>query len=195
MQKNFLTLKRIFYPSLGVLTCCSLLIAVGVALKTFSFTIPLGAIVLSRIGFQLLPTYLSAILFGPFLGGIVGFLTDFLSMLVFPVGGGYNPMFGITYMVAAIFAWLIFYTVRIGDIGKFSPKLLIRIIITVIVVQLIVLFLNTLWTAIFYGTNDTAFTLFLIGRSPSLIFYIPLFSAILSVLLPVLIKPSRKLYK
>lgn len=196
MQKNTIsTRKKIFAPPLAVWVCASLLIAVGVALKTVSFTIPLGGIIISRVGFQLVPTYLSAILFGPFIGGLVGFFTDFLSMLIAPVGGGYNPLFGITYIVAAILAWTIFNLLKFGKLGKLDVKLIVRIIITVLIVQCAVLFLNTLWNAICYGTNDEAFIPFLLGRSSSLIFYIPVFSVILCVLLPVLAKQSQKLYK
>ena len=196
MQKNaILTRKKIFAPPLAVWVCASLLIAVGVALKTVSLTIPLGGIIISRVGFQLVPTYLSAILFGPFIGGLVGFFTDFLSMLIAPVGGGYNPLFGITYIVAAVLAWAIFNLLRLGRLGKLDIMLIVRIIVTVVAVQCAVLFLNTLWNAICYGTNDESFILFLLGRSTSLIFYIPVFSAVLCILLPVLSRQSQKLYK
>jgi len=188
--------KNIFNPPLTVFICCALLTAVGVVLKTVSFNISLGNIMLSRIGFQLLPTYIASILFGPFLGAVVGFLTDLFSMLIFPVGA-YTPFYGITFIMGAIYAWSFFNIISFKPItgSKFDITFLFRVLLTVLTVQIVVLLLNTCWNAMLYGTNDTTFPLFLLSRCPSMIFYVPVFTVALYVLLPVLAPFANRFYK
>ena len=188
--------QNIFKPPLTVFICCALLTAIGVVLKTLSFNISLGNIMLSRIGFQLLPTYIAAILFGPVMGAIVGFLTDLFSMLIFPVGA-YTPFYGITFIMGAIYAWSFFNMLNFKNItsNKFDIMFLLRILTTVITVQIVVLLLNSCWNAMLYGTNDQTFPLFLLSRCSSLIFYIPVFTIVLYILLPILAPFANKFYK
>ncbi len=72
---------------------CALFTAMGVVLGGMLSipAMPLGSYSL-KIGLGVLPVLLSAVLYGPVYGGMVGGLTDFLQAMIFPKGA-YMPWF------------------------------------------------------------------------------------------------------
>lgn len=195
-KRTAASLKTVFAPPLAVWLCCSLLIALGTVLKTMTFNITLGGVLLSRLGFHLLVVYLAAILFGPFMGALTGVFTDIISMLIFPTGGGYNPLYTLTFVVAGVCAWAVYRALAVlNDTGrKWGWKHILRVFLTVSAVQAVFLFLNTLWIAIFSGSLGAYWTL-LAGRCTSLVFYLPVFTVLLCILVPVLKPLSCRLYR
>ena len=188
--------KTVFCPPLAVWVCCALLTAAGAVLKTLTFNIPLGGLVISRLGFHLIAVYLAALLFGPFMGALTGIFSDFLSMLIAPIGGSYNPLYTLTFVIAAITAWAVYNGIgRLGLLSaraqKRSWKNIVRTVITVVCVQLIFLCVNTLWISLFSGSS---YFLLLSGRALGLIFYIPVFTVLLCILIPVLQPFAKRLY-
>ena len=174
--------------SLTAMLCCALLTAVGVVLKIFvTFNITLGAVIINRLGVHLLVIYLAAILFGPAYGAITGALVDFLSSVLAPVGA-YNPCYTLTLALAGLLIWL-FYQKVFGRV----PRIFWRVMLTVAAVQILFIWpVNTLWTVIFYGAQKGFWGL-LLSRASSLLFYVPVFSLTLAVLVPILEKELRKL--
>lgn len=70
-----------------IMAMCGLLISLSVILSRFaSLRFSLGGIENIRFGLGTFPIMLSGVLFGPFLGGIVGIAADLLGMVVSPIG-------------------------------------------------------------------------------------------------------------
>lgn len=92
-----------------------------------------------RIGFGFLPIALSAIMFGPVVGGITAAISDVLRMLMFPMGFPYFPGF-----TASAFLTGIVYGVFLHKKPKF-----ITITAAALTISLLIdLALNTLWLTI-----------------------------------------------
>lgn len=196
-NKTFkMSMRDMFMPTLSVVVCCALLTALGFVLKSF-FTLNIGT--LQRLGFQLMVIYLAGILFGPLMGGVVGALLDFLSAMIFPVGA-FNPLYTLTMLLAGVLAWAAYYGFGFISTKKEKTPLaaflhIVRVFLTVVVVQAEVLILNTLWQTIVLGTTMDAFYATLLARSSSLIFYLPVFMVLLCVLLPILQPLARRLQR
>lgn len=101
-----------------------------------------------RIGFGFIPYILTAMLFGPIIGGIYGVVTDFIGVLLFPTGGGYFPGFTLSAFLGAFIYGLFLYK---------KPKKLWRFALSIILVTLIVdICLNTYWLTILTGKSAYA---------------------------------------
>lgn len=96
-----------------------------------------------KIGFSFIPVVIGAILLGPIYGGVVGGLGDFIGAILFPFGP-YFPGYTAT---AFLMGW--WYGVILKK-EQNMKNILIAIIPAEIVCSLI---LNTLWTALVYGTS------------------------------------------
>lgn len=101
-----------------------------------------------RIGFAFLPLAISAMMFGPLMGGAAAALADVIGMMLFPTGGAYFPGFTLTaFFSGAIYGIILFK----------KPKTLVRICISVIIVSLLVdLGLNTVWIWMLTGKGFMA---------------------------------------
>lgn len=89
-----------------------------------------------RIGFGFIPIVLSAMLFGPVIGGTTAMLADILGMMIFP-RGAYFPGFTFSALVGGVIYGLVLYN---------KPKTVLRIFLAVLLVTVIRdLGLNTLW--------------------------------------------------
>jgi ECF transporter S component (folate family) len=111
------------------LVLCALLTALGVVLGGLLSipAMPLGVYSL-KIGFGVLPVILTGVLFGPAYGAMVGGLTDFLQVMIFPKGA-YVPFFTVVGMLFGLIPGL-FFT------GNREPKFL-RILLAVTAGQVI----------------------------------------------------------
>lgn len=87
------------------LVCCALLAALSIIMaRVLSFAVPGGA----RYSLDKFPLFLAGMLFGPIMGGLTGFVADFLGSLM---QFGFNPLFcppAILYGIAGgLFRWYI----------------------------------------------------------------------------------------
>jgi len=95
-----------------------------------------------RIGFGFIAIALSAMLFGPVIGGITAALGDILGMMIFPKGA-FFPGFTISAFMGGFFYGLFLFE---------KPKSFIRITLAVFTIMLVVnLGLNTLWLSMITG--------------------------------------------
>lgn len=92
-QKNFST-KSLAY--------CAMLTALSVVFARLMGLMPNESM---RFSIEAVPIFLAGMLFGPVLGGCVGFAADFIGCLFSPFG--YNPIFCIPPILYGVFAGLL----------------------------------------------------------------------------------------
>lgn len=95
-----------------------------------------------RVGFGFLPLSLSAIMFGPIVGGITGAVADILGMIIFPTGA-YFPGFTISAFLSGAIYGLILFKKQVS-----AFRITIAVALIVIFVDSI---LNTYWLSIITG--------------------------------------------
>lgn len=95
-----------------------------------------------RIGFGFVPIAFSAIMFGPFIGGITAMLSDIMGMMVAPKGPYF---FGFTLsalLMGAIYGFFLYN----------KPKTIVRVFVATLAITLFVdMGLNTLWLSMITG--------------------------------------------
>lgn len=95
-----------------------------------------------RIGFGFIPIALSAMLFGPFVGGLTAALADIVGMIIFPKGA-YFPGFTLSAFLGGMIYGVFLYN---------RPKSKLNVFFAVFCISLGVnLGLNTLWISILTG--------------------------------------------
>lgn len=115
-----------------------------------------------RIGFGFIPIALSAMLFGPMIGGLTATLADILGMIIFPQGA-YFPGFTVTAFLGGIFYGLFLHN---------KPKTWLNILLTALVISIVAnLGLNTLWLSMLTGN---AFIVLIASRIIKEIILIPI---------------------
>ena len=130
--------------NLKVLVATAMYLAAAVILG-FLFTIQLTDFI--KIGFSSIPNELTALFFGPVVGGIMGGTADILKFIVKPTGAYF---FGFT--LNAIIGPMIY-----GVILYHKPFSFWRIFIAKLIVALVVnLLLGTYWLSILYGKGFLA---------------------------------------
>lgn len=93
-----------------------------------------------RIGFGFLPVAIIAMLYGPWIAGVVAAMTDFMGIMLFPKAALYFPGFTLSAFLGGVIYGLILYK---------KPKTLKRVIIAVLLTTVLInLGLNTLWIKI-----------------------------------------------
>jgi ECF transporter S component (folate family) len=112
-----------------------LFIAIDILL-TYVFSIQTPII---RISFGFIPVALSAMLFGPVLGGITGALSDILGMLIFPKGA-YFPGFTVSAFLSGFIYGIFLYKKHVSVI-----RISIASIINIVLIDMV---LNSLWLSI-----------------------------------------------
>ncbi len=125
--------------SVNTLVLTALLIALGIVLgELFSIQLTQNM----KIGISFIATQLTATLFGPVVGGIMGGVTDILKFIMKPTGS-----FSILWTLNAIVGPMIY------GIMLYKKKLtLLRILISKAVVAVLVnVLMSCLWSAILYG--------------------------------------------
>lgn len=112
--------------------------AIAIVLGFYSFQITENI----KVGFAFLANELTALFFGPFVGGIMGGIADILKFIVKPTGP-FFPGFTFNAVLGAVIFGLIVYK---------KPLSLRRIIVAKVVVTIVCdLFLTTTWLNILYG--------------------------------------------
>ncbi|MCX8132254.1 MAG: folate family ECF transporter S component [Clostridia bacterium] len=131
-----------------VLVAVSLLISIEVMLTRFlAIEIP-PSMPIVRIGFGFLPIALSAMLFGPAVGGITAAMADAIGVLLFSKGG--MPFPGFTFSAALTGAVY-------GIFLHKKPFSVVRTIFAVLTILIVAdLTLNTLWLTIITGKAAAA---------------------------------------
>ena len=94
MQKRVITTRALAY--------CAMFTALSVVLARLLGLMPSESI---RFSIEAVPIFLAGMLFGPVLGGCVGFAADFIGCLFSPFG--YNPIFCIPPILYGVFAGLL----------------------------------------------------------------------------------------
>ncbi len=100
-----------------------------------------------KIGFNVVPIVIVAILYGPVPAAIVGGLTDIVGYILAPMGA-YIPGFTISFILVGMIYGITFYKEKVS---------LKRIIVTELIVTIFInIVLGVMWFKIFYGTPTTA---------------------------------------
>ena len=128
-----------------VLTTTALLVAIATVLGFAK--IPVNDLI--EIRFAFLPIACAGMLFGPAIGGIVGFLADILGFMVRPTGP-FFPGFTIATMVSGIIFGMLLHKKRLT-----VPRVIIANLIETVAVSLIIntfnlmiLYHNPFWTVL-----------------------------------------------
>ena len=169
---------------LKTMVITSMFIAIGVVLGFF-FTIQITDFL--RIGFSFLANEMTALMFGPVVGGIMGGITDILKYMLKPAGPYF---FGFTFnaILGAVIYGVILYR---------QPVTFKRILTAKIIVGVIVnLFFGTLWLSMLYGK---AFSVLLSARVIKQICTVPIEAVVFYVVAKALteakvIRTVRKKY-
>ncbi len=129
MQKNSFTTKKL--ATIALLLALHIVVTRFVAIETQIF----------RISFSFVPTSLCAMLFGPWIGAVFGFVADFLGMMIFPKGP-YFPGFGLNEALYAFIYGMFLYKKNV-NFKHIIPCVLLQTLT-------IDLALSTLWLHILY---------------------------------------------
>ena len=123
---------------LKTIVITALLIAVGIILGQFSVQLTET----TKIGISFIATQMTANLFGPVVGGIMGGVTDILKFIIKPTGG-----FLIGYTISAILGPMIY-----GIMLYKKPISFWRIFLSKTVVAILInLLLGTFWSYHYFG--------------------------------------------
>ena len=136
-----------------------MLIAIAVLLGFFA-TIQIGEFI--KIGFSFIPNELTAMLFGPFVAGIMAGISDILKFTIKSTGN-FIPGFTISSILSGFIYGFILYKNPISLKRIIFAKLITTIFINTI--------LNTYWLTIFYGK---AFFILLATRIPKQLIMFPI---------------------
>lgn len=129
---------------LKTIVAVAMFIAIGVVLG-FMFTIQVTDFL--KLGFSFIANEMTALLFGPVVGGVMGGITDLLKFIVKPTGAYF---FGFT--LNAILGGVIY-----GAILYHHPISLKRIFVSKVIVAVFVnLLLGTYWLTVMYGQGFLA---------------------------------------
>jgi len=126
-----------------VITFMGLLVSMEIMLTRF-FAIQTPIV---RIGFGFIPIAVSAMLFGPVIGGITAMIADIAGMMIFPKGV-YFPGFTFSALLTGVIFGLFLYR---------REKTIIRIAAAVLIITLAVdIVLNTVWLSMITGKGALA---------------------------------------
>ncbi len=150
MQKNLYRTK--------VMVTAALLIALTITLARFASFQTLSV----RISFSFLPTALCSMLFGPWVGAVSAFLSDFLGMLINSKGMAYFPGYGLSEALYGLTFALFLYQRE-----KSYKNIILCVLIQTIFIGI---GLGSLWNWILY---QNPYWTTLLGRLPSNLVMIP----------------------
>ena len=123
---------------LKTIVITALLIAIGIVLGQFSIQISPS----TKIGISFIATQLTAMLFGPVVGGIMGGVSDILKFITKPTGG-----FLIGYTISAMLGPVIY-----GILLYKKPISFWRILLSKVVVAVLInLLLGCYWQHLYFG--------------------------------------------
>lgn len=148
---------------LKTIVVTAMFIAIGVILG-FYFSVMITSSI--RIGFSFIANELTALMFGPVVGGIMGGVTDVIKYLLKPQGP-FAPGLTFNAILAAVIYGVMFYKRPIS-----FPRILAAKVIVAIVVNL---FLGTYWLQFIIGKG---FWALLPGRAIKQLVVVPIESVI-----------------
>ena len=124
--------------NLRTIVVTALLIAIAVVLGFFSVQLTENL----KIGFSFIANELTAMLFGPVVGGIMGGVADIIKYLLKPTGPFF---FGFTFnaILGAVIYGVMLYKKPISFKRILASKIVVAIVVNV--------FLNTYWLSMLYG--------------------------------------------
>lgn len=172
---GFCVMKERF--PLRLITACAMMTALSVVLNRFCSIHTAGW----TIGFAFVPVAMTAIVYGPAAGAVVGGLADLIGALLFPFGP-YHPGFTVIgALMGAIYGWFLY---------KKKPRLFPNILIPALLNNLILgLCVNTVWVSQLYGSKT--YEGWFVYRLPEYAVLVPLNL----ILLPVLAKLGERVKK
>ena len=158
--------------NLRTIVVTALLIAIAVVLGFFSVQLTENL----KIGFSFIANELTAMLFGPVVGGIMGGVADIIKYLLKPTGPFF---FGFTFnaILGAVIYGVMLYKKPISFKRILASKIVVAIVVNV--------FLNTYWLSMLYGN---AFMAILPPRLIKQIIMVPIQSIMLYAVGEVLAK-------
>ena len=162
---------------LGLLTACAMMTALSVVLNRFCSIHTAGW----TIGFAFVPVALTAIVYGPAAGAVVGGLADLIGALLFPFGP-YHPGFTVIgALMGAVYGWFL---------HREKPRFFLHILPPAVLNNLVLgLCVNTLWVSQLYGSRT--YWGWFVYRLPEYAVLVPLNL----LLLPVLIRLAEQVKK
>lgn len=165
------------FKNVQVLTAAAMLTAIAVILGFFK--VPLSPTI--EIRFAVLPIAVSGAMFGPGVAAVVGILSDVGGYLLKPTGP-FFPGFTISAAISGIIFGVFLYKKRVS---------LVRVTLAMIARTVIVsILLNSYWLTILYNKG---FMPILGGRVIKEVFLLPIFIAMLMLLLKLLEKTGMLL--
>jgi len=156
----------------NTLVLTALLIAIGIVLGYYSVQITDNI----KIGVSFVATQLTATLFGPVVGGIMGGETDVLKYFIKPTGA-FSILWTLNAVVGPVIYGMMLYKKKVT---------LWRIILSKAIVAIVVnLFMGSLWSSLLYGS---AFWALLPGKLLQQVIQVPVQSLIFWVMIKALQK-------
>lgn len=123
--------------NLNTLVMTALLIAIGIILGYFSIQVTDNI----KIGVSFVATQLTATLFGPVVGGIMGGVTDILKFILKPTGAFFWG-WTLNAIVGPVIYGMMLYKKKLTFARIFASKVVVAIVVN--------MFLGCLWSAILY---------------------------------------------
>ncbi len=131
----------------AIMVKAALLVALSVILTRFLAIMVTPTI---RVGFGSIPVGMAGIMFGPIIGGMVGFLADIIGVLINPMGS-FHPGFTLSSVLQGLIPGLIFLGFKKAS-AKTEVITFQKIFAAEFITQLIVgVCLNTFWLTSLYG--------------------------------------------
>lgn len=122
----------------------ALFIAIGLVFNRFlTFQTPF-----LKIGFGFIPNILSSIAFGPFIGGLINAMVDFIGATAMPKGGAFFPGFTVSAFISGVIYGLFLYKKEVN-----YKNLTLAIVTNMIIISL---GLNTYWISLLSGKGFLA---------------------------------------
>lgn len=159
--------------SLKTIVVTAMFMAIGIVLGSM-FTIQIGNFL--KLGFSFIANEMTALLFGPVVGGLMGGLTDVIKYIMKPTGPFF---FGFTFnaILGAVIYGVILYHRPITFKRILAAKVIVAVIVNMI--------LGTYWLQVMYGK---AFFALLPGRALKQLVAVPIESLLFYVVAKTLSK-------
>lgn len=162
---------------LRLITACAMMTALAVVLNRFGSIHTMGW----TIGFAFVPVAMTAIVYGPAAGAVVGGLADLIGALLFPFGP-YHPGFTVVgALMGGIYGWFLY-----DKEARFFPHIAAPSVLNNVVLGL---YVNTLWVSQLYGSRT--YWGWFVYRLPQYAVLVP----VNLILLPVLLQLAKQIKK
>lgn len=112
--------------SIRIMVQTSLLIALAVVVRNFSYMVYFGGAPGMRIGFSGVFAKLIAMLFGPIIGGVASGIVDIIGFMIKPEGA-YIPMLTITAILGGVISGVLWKIIKDLDTAKLQNAFIVSI--------------------------------------------------------------------